>query len=105
PLAFLIARSILSLGMFSARAAMTAARRRGFMAGAGIPLFAAAGVFRAGFSNSLDFVAACRPLRWLMFLDWEWPALGCSSAPLAPRARRKARSAKSWDNGLMSGAL
>jgi hypothetical protein len=39
-----------------------------------------------------------------MFLNWEWPAMVCSSTARA-RARRKARSAKSWKNGLMSGAL
>ena len=61
-------------------------------------------ISRASFPNSLDFAASCRPLRCMMFLNWEWPAMACSSTVRA-RAKRKARSAKSWENGLMSGAL
>ena len=49
-----MARSILSLGMFSARAASTAARRRGFMLGSGRPILAATVISRASLENSLE---------------------------------------------------
>src|ERR1700758_5660188 len=70
-----MARSILSLGMFSARAARIAARRRGFMAGSGNPSFAETVISRASLPNSLDFTASCRPLRCMMFLNCECPAI------------------------------
>jgi hypothetical protein len=70
-----MARSILSFGMFSWRAAITAARSRGFIAGSGVPNFAATVISRASLLNSLDFWASCRPLRCMMFLNWEWPAM------------------------------
>src|SRR5205823_1735894 len=72
---FLMARSILSFGMFSWRAAMTAARNRGFMAGSGVPSLAATVISRASLPNSFDFWASCLPLRCMMFLNWEWPAM------------------------------
>src|ERR1700758_2911037 len=74
-MAFLMARSIESFDMFSARAAMMAARRRGFMAGSGIPNLAATVISRASLLNSLDFAASCRPLRCMMFLNCECPAI------------------------------
>src|SRR6185312_14747309 len=70
-----MARSILSFGMFSCRAAITAARRRGFIAGSGVPSFAATVISRASLPNSFDFWASWRPLRCMMFLNWEWPAM------------------------------
>src|ERR1700731_659809 len=74
-MAFLIARSILSLGMFSARAAMIAARSRGFIAGSGRPIFAETVISRASLPNSFDLAASWRPLRCMMFLNCEWPAM------------------------------
>src|SRR5919204_5893755 len=61
--------------MFSARAAKIAARRRGFMLGSGTPSFAATVISRASFENSLERAASCRPLRCMMFLNWECPAM------------------------------
>src|SRR5205823_9981832 len=75
PSAFLIARSMLSFGMFSCRAATMAARSRGFMAGSGVQRLAATVISRASLPNSFDFWASCRPLRCMMFLNWEWPAM------------------------------
>jgi hypothetical protein len=57
--------------MFSARAASIAARRRGFMAGSGKPILAETVISRASFPNSLDLTLSCRPLRCMMFLNWE----------------------------------
>src|SRR5215831_10371062 len=70
-----MARSIESFDMFSTRAARTAARRRGFMAGSGKPSLAATVISRASLLNSLDFTASCRPLRCMMFLNCECPAI------------------------------
>src|SRR3984885_12392829 len=70
-----MARSMVSLVMFSARAAMTAARSRGFMAGSGVPSFAETVISRASLPNNFDFAASCRPLRCMMFLNCEWPAI------------------------------
>src|SRR5262249_8642898 len=76
--------------MFSARAAMTAARRRGFMAGSGSPILAETVISRASFPNNLDLAASCRPLRCIMFLNWEWPAMVCSSTARVPRKMKSA---------------
>src|SRR5437899_9913016 len=76
---------MLSFGMFSARAAITAARSRGFMAGSGRPSLAATVISRASLPNSLDFTASCRPLRCMMFLNWEWPAIVLSPPHASPR--------------------
>src|SRR5579871_893733 len=84
-----MARSILSLGMFSCRAATTAARSRGFMAGSGVPNLAATVISRASLPNSFDFWASCRPLRCMMFLNWEWPAMrGLFASREAPSVYR-----------------
>src|SRR5262245_23215730 len=66
---------MLSFGMFSARAANIAARRRGFIVGSGTPSFAETVISRASLPNSLDLTASCRPLRCMMFLNWECPAM------------------------------
>ena len=73
-----MARSILSFGMFSARAAMMAARSRGFIAGSGTPSLAETVISRASLPNSFDFAASCRPLRCMMFLNCECPAMASS---------------------------
>src|SRR3954447_10367945 len=61
--------------MFSCRAEMIAARSRAFIAGSGWPSLAATVISRASLPNSFDFWASCRPLRCMMFLNWEWPAM------------------------------
>src|SRR5271154_131834 len=70
-----MARSMVSLVMFSARAAMMAARNRAFMAGSGVPSLAETVISRASLPNNFDFTASCRPLRCMMFLNCEWPAI------------------------------
>src|SRR5580700_9522520 len=70
-----MARSMVSLVMFSARAAMMAARSRAFMAGSGVPSLAETVISRASLPNNFDFTASCRPLRCMMFLNCEWPAI------------------------------
>jgi hypothetical protein len=71
----LIARSMLSFGMFSAFAARMAARRRGLKAGSGAPSFAATVISRASLPKSLERCASTRPFRCMMFLNWECPAM------------------------------
>ena len=70
-----MARSILSLGMFTARAATTAVLSRGFMAGSGMPIFAAAVISRPSLEKSLERFLSWAPLRNWMFLNFEWPAI------------------------------
>src|SRR5438270_3543023 len=65
--------------MLSARAGMSAARRRGFIAGSGRTILAATVISRASLPNTFDLIASCRPLRCMMFLNWEWPAKRASS--------------------------
>src|SRR5882757_4029778 len=77
-MAFLMARSIESFDMFSWRAEMIAARSRAFIAGSGWPILAATVISRASLPNNFDFWASCRPLRCMMFLNWEWPAMHIS---------------------------
>ena len=57
-----MARSILSFGMFSARAARIAARRRGLNAGSGMPSLADTVISRASLPNSLERALSCAPL-------------------------------------------
>src|SRR5262245_53055162 len=66
---------MLSLGMFSARAAWTARRRREFISGSGRPFLTATVISRASLANSLERAASWRPLRCMMFLNCEWPAM------------------------------
>src|ERR1700683_1574723 len=61
--------------MFSWRAEMIAARSRAFMLGSGWPILAATVISRASLLNSFDFWASCRPLRCMIFLNWECPAM------------------------------
>src|SRR5664279_865325 len=77
-MAFFTARSIESLDMFSWRAEMIAARSRAFIEGSGWPNLAATVISRASLLNSFDFWASCRPLRCMMFLNWECPAIRSS---------------------------
>src|SRR5690242_20247013 len=70
-----MARSIVSLGMFASRAATTAARRRGFAAGSGSPVLAATVSSRMILVKTLARFASCAPLRYMMFLNCERPAM------------------------------
>src|SRR3954470_20542325 len=83
-----MARSILSFGMLSARAARTAARRRGFMAGSGRPSLAATVISRESLPKTFERTASCRPLRCMMFLNCEWPATAVSPDEICQNAAR-----------------
>src|ERR1700752_3490003 len=86
-----MARSMPSFGMFSARGAVMAAQSRAFIAGSGMPSLAAVVISRASLLNSLERALSWRPLRCMMFLNCEWPAI----AQLAVAARYQAREARS----------
>src|SRR4051812_33561803 len=73
-----MARWILSFGIDCALAALTAARRRGFMSGSGVPIFAATVISRLSLEKAADRFLSCAPLRYMMFLYLEWPAIGSS---------------------------
>src|SRR5947209_18069393 len=64
-----------SFDMFRCRAEMMAAGSRAFIDGSGWPILAATVISRASLENSFDFWASWRPLRCMMFLNWEWPAM------------------------------
>ena len=70
-----MARSILSLGMDSARALVMARRRRALEAGSGVPVLAAMVMSRDSLENSLERFLSWAPLRNWMFLNLEWPAM------------------------------
>src|SRR3954462_8976562 len=81
-----MARSMPSFGIFSARAAMMAARSRAFIDGSGSPSLAETVISRASLLKSLDLALSCRPLRCMMFLNWECPAMLVVRRVLARRA-------------------
>src|SRR5690606_32934132 len=66
---------MLSLGMDCALALLTARRRRGFMSGSGAPILAATVISRESLENRLERFLSCAPLRCMMFLNLEWPAM------------------------------
>ncbi len=70
-----MARSMLSFGIDSALALFTARRSRGFIAGSGIPDLAATVISRERREKSFERTASARPLRCMMFLNLEWPAM------------------------------
>src|SRR4029079_18826633 len=90
-----MARSILSLGMDSALAAMMAVRSRGLWAGSGRPDLAATVISRDSLAKSLERSLSCFPLRNMMFLNWLWPAMMvfslCRAEILGPGASFQAR--------------
>ncbi len=71
----LIARSIVSFGMLASLAAWMAERSRGFMVGSAMPERAATVSSRINFVKTLARLASCAPLRYMMFLNCEWPAI------------------------------
>src|SRR5260370_37871298 len=81
-----MARSILSFDMFSVRAARMAARSRAFIPGSGDPILPETVISRASLPNSLALTASCRPLRCMMFLNCECPAMASS---LLPKSRSR----------------
>src|SRR5215813_3419392 len=61
--------------MLAWRAAIIAARSRGLVLGSGAPCFADVVNSRMILVNTLFRFASCAPLRYMMFLNWEWPAI------------------------------
>src|SRR5579883_1034755 len=70
-----MARSTVSFGMLAARAASTAARRRGLAAGSGRPVRAAVVNSRMILVKTLARFLSCASFRYMMFLNWECPAI------------------------------
>src|SRR3569833_3263166 len=66
---------MLSFGIDCAFAALTAARRRGLKSGSGMPIRAATVISRLSFENRFERFLSCAPLRYMMFLYLEWPAM------------------------------
>src|ERR1041385_4664676 len=64
--------------MLASRAASIAARNRGLAAGSGTPARAAVMISRMSLVKSLPRLASCLPLRCMMFLNWECPAISLS---------------------------
>ena len=79
PEAFLIARSMLSLGMFAALARSIAAASVTFVSGLG-SCRAQTMISRVRRENKLDLFLSCAPLRCLMFAHFECPAITPSMA-------------------------
>src|SRR5262245_8083889 len=69
--------------MFSARAAWIASLRREFISGSGCPDLAETVISRASLANIFALTASWRPLRCMMFLNWECPAMVVSSIVLS----------------------
>src|SRR6516162_593623 len=65
--------------MFASRAAIVAARRRGLDAGSGEPSRAAVVISRISLVKTFALAASCRPLRCMMFLNCEWPAIALTT--------------------------
>src|SRR6478752_2356455 len=65
--------------MLASRAAMVAARRRGLAAGSGEPKRAAVVISRISLVKIFALAASWRPLRCMMFLNWEWPAMALTT--------------------------
>src|SRR5687767_3080516 len=84
---------MLSLGIEAARALLTASRSRGFMSGSGMPDFAATVSSRESLENAAERFLSCAPLRCMMFLNLEWPAIGSACCWLKGCGALQRRSA------------
>src|SRR5580698_7111825 len=93
--------------MLASRAAATAARNRGLAAGSGRPWPAATVISRISRANSRPRRASCAPLRCMMFLNCECPAIfsavGCRGRwavdiafRQATHRRRRVADAPGW---------
>ena len=80
-----MARAMLSFGIDTALAFCTASLRRGFIAGSGAPDLAATVISRASLENIFERTASWRPLRCMMFLNCEWPAMASLSSSSSVR--------------------
>src|SRR5688572_8854916 len=70
--------------MDCALAAITAARSRAFISGSGRPILAATVISRDSLENRFERFLSCAPLRYMMFLYLEWPAM---AGPLSQAER------------------
>ena len=52
------------------------------MSGSGRPIFAATVISRLNFENIAERFLSCAPLRCMMFLNLEWPAMVTPKNPL-----------------------
>src|SRR5262249_42944507 len=76
--------------------------RRGFIAGSGMPSLAATVISRASLPNSFDLAASWRPLRCMMFLNCECPAMAQNrSTRSAARAGAVTMLSSSREGGLI----
>ena len=67
--------NILLAEMFAALAEAIAVRKRGFMLGSGRPERVATVSSRMSLAKTLARFASCAPLRYIIFLNCEWPAI------------------------------
>src|SRR5688572_15629125 len=88
PRARLITRSMLSLGMFAARAFSIAYLSLRFDSASAPPWRTADMTARASFVKARARFLSTAPLRAAMLAEWEWPAMGAetSAAPVGARA-------------------
>ena len=71
PIMCTVTNSMLSFGTDCDLAFCTASRRRGLASGSGPPTLAATVISLDSLENSFERAASCRPLRCMMFLNWE----------------------------------
>src|ERR1700684_592522 len=100
PIAFLIARSILSLGMDSARAVAMASLRRALAVGSGMPCLAASVMSRDSLEKILERFLSWAPLRNWMFLNFECPDMALRVLALWS-GRRKRPAIDAFDHAAM----
>src|SRR5437899_2018825 len=72
---FLIARSILSFGMFAPRHLRSTMRSRGFIAGSAPPIFTAIEISLLSLEKIFPRLASIAPLKCLTFAHLLWPAM------------------------------
>src|SRR5688572_11473802 len=78
--------------MFAWRAARIAARSRGLAAGSGRPERAAVVNSRISLVKTLPRFLSCAPLRYMMFLNCEWPAIAAvPNSPMVVATGQRAR--------------
>src|SRR4051812_10991454 len=85
--------------MLACRAASTAARSRGLEAGSGRPERAAVVSSRISLVKILARFLSCAPLRYMMFLNCEWPAI---SIPGSESVEYRGRGARCGHQPILS---
>src|SRR5260221_6924705 len=77
---------------------MMAVRRRGLCTGSGRPCLDATVISRASLEKSLERSLSWRPLRNMMFLNWECPAMTHLSAVNSLLSHCDSRACDGWRN-------